>query len=508
VSERIFRNAGILCALVLIVGLLIHFGMPYYTMYSAKQSLKELDIVFSEQKFIDKACAGDEGAVLLFLKAGINVQAIAVPSKSDGIAKGALHCAAYKGQPMLVKALLLNGADPNLLDDEGNTVIYYAVRSAKLYQSDKKEVIDILTQLVAKGANVNISGKNGLPIVFAAQSGSIEILDFLLTKGADPKAAGENGQTLLMALSSHNNRKNFSELETRIRSWVKGGVDVNATNKAGQTALMLALSSRNQDLVQLLLELGANPNIGDQNGQFPIYVAMNDPELFQLLVSKGADVNIKNGRYTLLHQAIVNNNQRIVQLLLSQKGVDINGKTDDGETAVHLAVMRRNQMLLQQLLASGADANLTNRSLQSPLIRAVLQDDYLSVKTLLEWGADVNVRDGSNRTALSYAKSAQDNLAARYGGSAYKGAPQEQRMIIGDVEDLRRMGLLGGDAMSAAEAAPSEAAPGARNYYDARRLSAIRTQKMIQQQAARQQPPQKPQNTPMVDLLLKYGAKL
>jgi ankyrin repeat protein len=68
------------------------------------------------------------------------------------------------------------------------------------------------------------------------------------------------------------------------------GVDINITDGYGRTALMVAVDDRNAGLVSMLLDNGADPNIRDIDGDYPLDVAKyrNDNELIELLTKRGA----------------------------------------------------------------------------------------------------------------------------------------------------------------------------------------------------------------------------
>jgi ankyrin repeat protein len=75
-----------------------------------------------------------------------------------------------------------------------------------------------------------------------------------------------------------------------------GGVDVNEKDAKGTHPLLLACSYKdNDEMVQLLLEKGADPNIFGPNGETPLGMAVRRSfNAVKMLVEKGADVNAKH----------------------------------------------------------------------------------------------------------------------------------------------------------------------------------------------------------------------
>ncbi|HLK59397.1 MAG TPA: ankyrin repeat domain-containing protein [Chthonomonadaceae bacterium] len=152
-----------------------------------------------------------------------------------------------------------------------------------------------------------------------------------------------------------------------------------------QTALMLSLPGTNNDrnvLVKALLDAGANPNTGDENGNTPLIIAaqLNYHESLRLLLKYGAKVNVKGG---------------------------------DGRTALHGTAYRGNVEGVQLLIRNGADVNAQEKRFRNtPLIEAVMfwpdkprqVELENTVHVLLDNHADVNLKDNYGKTALDYAR--------------------------------------------------------------------------------------------------------
>src|SRR3989339_601373 len=101
---------------------------------------------------------------------------------------------------------------------------------------------------------------------------------------------------------------------------------INAQNSYGKTPLYQACSKNYKDIVKLLLENGANPNIPNKDKETPLYwaCAKGNLEIVKLLLEKDADVNIANkNRETPLYPACYLGYLDIVELLL-KKGAKVN----------------------------------------------------------------------------------------------------------------------------------------------------------------------------------------
>jgi ankyrin repeat protein len=100
-----------------------------------------------------------------------------------------------------------------------------------------------------------------------------------------------------------------------VRFFLEIGADVNAKNKDGKTALMLASDKGNLEAVKLLLDKGAEVNAKNKDGKTALLVASN-LEVAKLLLDKGGDVNVKdkNGA-TALREASWRSDNEMVNLL-------------------------------------------------------------------------------------------------------------------------------------------------------------------------------------------------
>ena len=92
------------------------------------------------------------------------------------------------------------------------------------------------------------------------------------------------------------------------------------------------------DLLKMLLDLGANVNIANSDGETPLLQATHrgDLEAIEILLGRpDIDVQAKD-RYgsTVLHVATRNNQLQAVDLLLQDRRIDINGLDRSGNTAV------------------------------------------------------------------------------------------------------------------------------------------------------------------------------
>ena len=151
-----------------------------------------------------------------------------------------------------------------------------------------------------------------------------------------------------------------------VQELIDDGYDVNTLDRFGDTALSEAAAHRHIDIVRMLLDAGADLNLGNET---PLYIAAGNGhiDIIQILIDAGADLNSVNHlNQTPLYFAIYNNQVPIASLLITE-GADVNLGNYESNTPLHFATRRNNIDLVRQLICAGADANIRNVNNESAL---------------------------------------------------------------------------------------------------------------------------------------------
>jgi ankyrin repeat protein len=244
---------------------------------------------------------GDMDFVRMLIAAGANVKDVSPEHGS------ALLVAAASGHEALAIFLLDQGADPNATDSDGMTPLHYALLKGltqllglrlKLIQVSymtRPNMTQLVKALLAHGANPNlrlarvnqelptgggwmINAVGATPFMFATACLDVSTMRLLLAGGANPLIAAKENTTPLMVAAGLGQTRIRTEAEQKsaleaAKIVVDLGVDVNAVDSSGQTALHGAAYTASDSIVQFLADKGAKLNVKDSYGMTPLSVA-------------------------------------------------------------------------------------------------------------------------------------------------------------------------------------------------------------------------------------------
>jgi ankyrin repeat protein len=281
----------------------------------------------------------------------------------------AIMWASAEGHAEVAAWLIEQGADFRTPLRGGFTPLFFAIREGRF---------DVLKVLLAAGVDVNETMKperragrgpqNGMtPLLMAVENGHFEMAIHLVKAGANPNDLGA-GYAALHAISwvrkpdsgegvngqpPPDGSGNLTSLDF-VRQIVALGANVNLPlargsggrgkfNQKGVTPFMMAAKTADLELLQLLHELGADPNIRTIDEVTPIIVAA--------------------GLGTEAAGEVAGTEEEVLETVgwLIDIGQDVNAVDVHGETAMHSAAYKNLPKVVEYLVERGADLNVWNQ---------------------------------------------------------------------------------------------------------------------------------------------------
>ena len=296
--------------------------------------------------------------------------------------KLALHEAVTKGHEFMARMLIENGFDPTTENTKEETALHIA----------------------AKRTNVSLA-------------------KYLIEKGCDPKKPNTLGWTTLHNAAKHGDMR-------MIKLLIEHGVDINAKTNSGFTVLHIALRNNKVDVVRYLLEIGANPNTFTNEDKSPLCLAIikRYNEIAKLLIEHGAEVNTGFSNESPISVAYHDNNQDMIDYLLSHGAIDLPKKKEDGSlevedidllilppkydikkkdqfgrTLLMLACQTGQLEVVKKLVSEYSDINDKDCNGMTPLMIAIQHDHQDVALFLIQRNAQLNIKAKNGKTPLHLA---------------------------------------------------------------------------------------------------------
>ena len=212
-----------------------------------------------------------------------------------------LHLASYLGRIDIARVLLDRGAAANSKGRKGRTPLHCVARGRHLYSTG--DGIHVTQLLLERGADVNAADEDKrTPLHLASYHGMVEIAQVLLDGGASVNSIGVQGQTPLHVVANGYSRHDESNVLVA-QLLLERGADVNTPDDAKETPLHLASDSRRINMVEVLLNAGANARAKNAQDQSPFevisrpYGSRDVRRIARLLLEHGDDVDAQDKNY-------------------------------------------------------------------------------------------------------------------------------------------------------------------------------------------------------------------
>ncbi|XP_052800686.1 uncharacterized protein LOC128231667 isoform X4 [Mya arenaria] len=354
-----------------------------------------------------------------------------VNSREPKTGNTALHWACRMGHFDVVRLLLESGADIDMKNNSRSAPINFAIECLQ------RKISHLLIEWGCDVHSRNVKGQSVLEttknddfkrylmnlyehysnIVPKIMNGDMALLDRVIAKHASGqqefcclRSRCINGSTLLHTACYYGHIPAMKEL-------LSLRVDVNIRDYKGATPLHRA---KDPDIMEILLEAGANVNAEDAESNTPLHVKCygetNEPseiECIQMLLTRTASLLIRNSRGLMpIHCCVMQGRIDVMQLLLHNDKSDSMASALSKESdrkppsLVHLALANDFPECAQWLLSNGFQFKANE---QDTMMRRILTEQIKlikradTVKFLLDNGADPGPKYPGGNKALHYA---------------------------------------------------------------------------------------------------------
>jgi ankyrin repeat protein/L-ascorbate metabolism protein UlaG (beta-lactamase superfamily) len=234
----------------------------------------------------------------------------------------------------------------------------------------------------------------------AVQQGNLTKTQSLITK--DPallKSKTEDGRTPLHVAVMGGHKELMEYL-------IQEGANIDALDKDGRTPLLNAIMFKKQELAHILVEKGANVKIKCKEGANAIIYALffGPEDLIEPILDNGQDVNEKyEGGVTIMQGAAAMGKKNAMNILF-ERGADVNAMSERGETALYFGVQAGKTEIVEWLLAHEAQTQAKIEGSGRNLLHLATIKGYTDIVGLLVGSdVDLDVTDFFGNSALQYA---------------------------------------------------------------------------------------------------------
>jgi len=251
-----------------------------------------------------------------------------------------------------------------------------------LVEAAETRDIDRVREIIAAGADLRARLPDGFPITFVTTSHEIRLL--MLDSGADVNSRCSDGTTLLHVESM------FGPEE--VQALISRGADVSACNDHVETPLFYATDGDQPEVIDLLVANGADVNWKSlDQGWTSLHAAAASgrPRAAEALLRNGADIEARDrlGITPLMVACYMDLKKSDIANVFLAHGADVNAASKEGARPLHYVASEGRDSLITRLLQAGADINAITCDGETPLDTAIRKQHSSTAQLLREKGA-------------------------------------------------------------------------------------------------------------------------
>lgn len=304
-----------------------------------------------------------------------------------------ISIAVRKKSAELLEVLLNMGANPNTINQDHS-------KTTALMQCSNFNALELAKLLIENGADVNIIDKNGDPVIhWTAYLGQVELTKLLLDHNARTDIVSIHSDGVLnVALKEWK-----SDI---VGLLVENGVTHYDLSPEDEKLIELVKHNNTIVIKKLLTSENANTQDASGTPLLVTAAELGLLDMVKVLLSKGANIDGMNPTgHTALNRAVYFKNFEVVDYLLNQ-GADVNKTDEKYIlTPLIAAAIKNNVTAGKELIASGADINIADKINNfSPLIWAVVYGNQDFIKMLLLYKPNLDILTTYGSTVMQMTK--------------------------------------------------------------------------------------------------------
>lgn len=233
----------------------------------------------------------------------------------------------------IISALINRGANLDITDDDGRSILYVPIKY------NYYEVIDLLLYFNSSSIGislVDIKDKQGnTALHYAIKHNNMIVIDKLLKFNANLDIKNDEGfNSIHLAI--------FMKNVEVCKKFINKDIDINAQNTQGESYLHMACNFELEQIVKLLIKHGIDVNMKEYSNEYTalMYGIMhNNINIINDLLNHGANVNIQDyfGN-TAIHYSIEGEKYPVINILLNNKKINMGLYNGYNKLPIHLAL--------------------------------------------------------------------------------------------------------------------------------------------------------------------------
>lgn len=220
-----------------------------------------------------------------------------------------------KNNTDFIHTLITHGADINISDDNLSTPLMHAARNG---------ISNVVKILIKNNAKLDITDKIGnTPLIYCMFNPEFYDDDYAKKILNKEERYEKNNTLFIKSCKADKVVDNIPNKIVIIKEFLKAGVNINAQNNNGDTALMIALRNQKYDLAEVLIKAKADTAIVNNHGESAMSINDN-PKITKMLIEKEKTIDYQKKKIsTFIEMNNKNSQNEAMQILTSSILKDI-----------------------------------------------------------------------------------------------------------------------------------------------------------------------------------------